>query len=54
MHESHAFIVAFSDKKRMGLNEEKCVVLPVNVPDSMAVPVLLVNGREMDIVEFTK
>ena len=54
VHKSHALIVAFSDKKWMGLNEEKCVVLPVNVPDSMAVPVLLVNGREMDIVEFTK
>ena len=54
VHESHAFITAFADKKRMGLNEEKCVILPVNVPDSMAVPVLLVNGREMDVVDFAK
>ena len=54
VHESHALITAFADKKRMGLNEEKCVILPVNVPDGMAIPVLVVNGREMDIVEFAK
>ena len=54
VHESHECITAFADKKRMGLNEDKCVILPVNVPDSMAVPVLVVNGKEMDIVEFAK
>ena len=54
VHDSHNVITSFSDKKRMDLNEEKCVLLPVNVPDKMGVPVLVANGREMDIVEIAK
>ena len=54
VHRSHETVICFSRKKRQPLNEDKCVILPVNVPDSMAVPVLSVNGQEMDIVKKAK
>ena len=54
VHVSHDKVTLFSRKKRLGLNEEKCIVLPINVPNSMANPVLYVNGQEMDIVELAK
>ena len=54
VHNSHDKVTLFSKKKRIGLNEEKSIVLPVNVSNSMATPVLLINGRQMDVVEAAK
>ena len=54
VHRSHNVVTLFSKKKRTPLNEEKCDVLPVNVPNKDATPVLYVNGREMDIRSFVK
>ena len=54
VHESHSVVNVFSKKKRIPLNEEKCIVLPINVSDKEALPILHVNGREMDICEFAK
>ena len=54
VHKSHRVVVFFSKKKRINLNEEKCVVLPINVTDKDAIPILYVNGREMDIVDVTR
>ena len=49
VHESHKVVIRFSKKKRIPLNEDKCIVLPVNVSAKDAVPVLHVNGKEMKI-----
>ena len=49
VHDSHKVVIRFSKKKRIPLNEEKCIILPVNVSVKEAVPVLLVNGKEMKI-----
>ena len=54
VHNSHQAVISFSKKKRQPLNEDKCVILPINVTDSMSVPVLTVNGRQMDIVKKAK
>ena len=54
VHQSHKGVVFFSRKKRVDLNEEKCVILPINVTDKDAIPVLYVNGRELDVVAVTK
>ena len=54
VHNSHQSVISFSKKKRQPLNEDKCVILPINVTDSMSVPVLTVNGRQMDIVKKAK
>ena len=54
VHKSHKTVISFSKKKRQPLNEDKCVILPVHVPESMSVPVLTVNGKEMDIVKKAK
>ena len=54
VHKSHRVVVFFSKKKRVDLNEEKCVVLPINVTDKDAIPVLYVNGRELDVVDVTR
>ena len=31
VHESHKVVIRFSKKKRIPLNEDKCIILPVNV-----------------------
>ena len=49
VHESHKVVIWFSKKKRIPLNEDKCIVLPVNVSAKEAVPILHVNGKEMKI-----
>lgn len=54
VHNSHDKVVFFSNKKRTPLNEDKCVVLPVNVDKKLASPVLYVNCKEMDIVDTGK
>ena len=54
VHESHESVTHFSKKKRLPLNEDKCYILPVNVPVSMAVPVLVVNNREIDACDKMK
>ena len=53
-HESHKVVVLFSKKKRQPLNEDKCVILPINVPDGMATPVMYVNGKQMEICDLAK
>ena len=53
-HDSHNVATLFSKKKRLPLNEDKCVILPVNVPTNEATPVLYVNEKEMDICEIVK
>ena len=54
VHKSHRVVVFFSKKKRVDLNEEKCVVLPINVTDKDAIPVLHVNGKKLDVVDVTR
>ena len=54
VHASHEVVTLFAKKKRLPLNEEKCIVLPINVPDKMATPVLYVNNRQMDVCETCK
>ena len=54
VHRSHKGVVFFSRKKGVDLNEEKCVILPINVTDKDAIPVLCVNGRELDVVAVAK
>ena len=54
VHGSHKVVTFFSKKKRSSLNEEKCIVLPINVTDKDALPVLFLNGRELDVVEVAK
>ena len=54
VHRSHGTVISFSKKKRQPLNEDKCVILPINVPVTMAVPVLTVNGKEMESVKKAK
>ena len=53
-HESHKVVALFSKKKRQPLNEDKCVILPINVPDGIAIPVLYVNGKQMEICNIAK
>ena len=47
-------MVNFSRKKRQPLNEDKCVILPINVPAGMAIPVLYVNGHQMKSCDKAK
>ena len=54
VHNSHHVVTRFSKKKRIPLNEEKCLVLPINVSAKEALPILVVNGKELDIVEIAK
>lgn len=53
-HDSHNVVTLFSKKKRLPLNEDKCIIIPVNVPTNAATPVLYVNEKEMDICEIIK
>ena len=36
------------------MNEDKCLCLPINLSDKEATPVLVVNGKEIDICETAK
>ena len=54
VHSSHNVVTRFSKKKRIPLNEEICLVLPINVSAKEALPILVVNGKELDIVEIAK
>ena len=54
VHISHDVVTFFSKKKRIPLNEEKCLCLPINVSDKEATPVLVVNGKEIDICEIAR
>ena len=54
VHGSHKVLKLFSRKKRIPLNEEKCIIVPINVSNREALPILVVNGREMDICRNAK
>ena len=47
VHHSHDTICFFSSKKKMPLNETKCNILTINNKSPHAVPVLMVNGKQM-------
>ena len=54
VHISHGVVTFFSKKKRIPLNEDKCLCLPINLPITDATPVLFVNGKEVQICAVAK
>ena len=54
VHQSHGVVTFFSKKKRIPLNEDKCLCLPINLCISEATPVLFVNGKEVEICSVAK
>ena len=50
----HKNVVFFSDKKKQPLNEDKCVLLPVNCKKTDAIPIQEVNGKQVQIVDKAK
>jgi hypothetical protein len=51
VHKSHQKVIFFAKKKRLPLNEDKCFLLPVNVKQHDATPILEVNGKEVQIYD---
>ena len=54
VHGSHEVVNFFSKKKRVLLNEDKCEILPINVGNKEATPVLYVNGKELTVSMVVK
>ena len=46
---SHKNVCFFSDKKKQPLNEDKCILLPVNLRQNDPIPTQVVNGKEVDV-----
>ena len=51
---SHEDVCFFADKKKQPLNEDKCLLLPINCKATDATPIQEVNGKLVKIVEVAK
>ena len=50
----HDRVCFFADRKKQPLNEEKCLLLPVNCKRTDPIPTQHVNGKQVILVEKTK
>ena len=50
----HHKVCFFADKKKQPLNEEKCLLLPVNCKKTDPIPIQHVNGKEVSVVGKAK